>query len=169
MPASQSTPSNLAVAPFPAGGFRWGVAAASTSQDSRPLWMVFLDGTACPDTGQGVSRPEIAGADPSTHDWNPLRPFEPPQTWIATATVDSIRAGMGTTGGRPAHSACGAPQAASGRHGRQNRCWRRREEAPMSTDPDIPWNAPVEEVLTARQGSLVRIRLNRPRPINALT
>ena len=39
----------------------------------------------------------------------------------------------------------------------------------MSTDPDIQWNAPVEEVLTARQGSLGRIRLNRPRPINALT
>src|SRR5699024_10523089 len=68
-----------------------------------------------------------------------------------------------------AHLVRGAPHVASGRHGRQNRCWRRSEEAPMSTDPDIQWNAPVEAVLTARQGSLGRIRLNRPRPINALT
>src|SRR5699024_1361508 len=84
MPASQSTPSNLAVAPFPAGGFRWGVAAASTSQDSRPLWMVFLDGTACPDTSQGVSRPEIAG------DAGPLHPrLESTLTVRTTAETDS--------------------------------------------------------------------------------
>src|SRR5699024_8258901 len=83
MPASQSTPSNLAVAPLPAGGFRWGVAAASTSQDSRPLWMVLLDGTACPDTGQGVSRPEIADA-------GPLHPrLESTLTVRTTAEVDS--------------------------------------------------------------------------------
>src|SRR5690625_4888038 len=61
------------------------------------------------------------------------------------------------------------PHVATGPYGRQNRCWRRSEEASMSTDPDIQWNAPVEEVLTARQGALGRIRLNRPRPINALT
>lgn len=34
-------------------------------------------------------------------------------------------------------------------------------------EPD--WTAPIEELLVARQGSLGRIRLNRPRPINALT
>src|SRR5690625_412069 len=34
-------------------------------------------------------------------------------------------------------------------------------------EPD--WTAPIEELLVAQQGSLGRIRLNRPRPINALT
>lgn len=37
----------------------------------------------------------------------------------------------------------------------------------LTDEPD--WTAPIEELLVARQGSLGRIRLNRPRPINALT
>lgn len=37
----------------------------------------------------------------------------------------------------------------------------------LTGEPD--WTAPIEELLVARQGSLGRIRLNRPRPINALT
>ena len=37
----------------------------------------------------------------------------------------------------------------------------------LAGEPD--WTAPIEWVLVARQGSLGRIRLNRPRPINALT
>lgn len=37
----------------------------------------------------------------------------------------------------------------------------------LSGEPD--WTAPIEELLVTRQGSLGRIRLNRPRPINALT
>ncbi|WP_147915438.1 enoyl-CoA hydratase/isomerase family protein [Ruania zhangjianzhongii] len=37
----------------------------------------------------------------------------------------------------------------------------------LSGEPD--WTAPAEELLVARQGALGRIRLNRPRPINALT
>src|SRR5699024_11913557 len=100
--------------------------------------------------------------------------------WIPTAEVDSNPLRDGQSGRTPtpprsrltppaAHLVRGAPHVASGRHGRQNRYWRRSEEAPMSTDPDIQWNAPVEEVLTARQGSLGRIRLNTPRPLQALT
>src|SRR5690606_32885949 len=34
------TPSTLALAPLSSGGFRRRVAAVSSSQDSRPLWMV---------------------------------------------------------------------------------------------------------------------------------
>ncbi len=37
----------------------------------------------------------------------------------------------------------------------------------LTDEPD--WTAPIDELLVARQGSLGRIRLNRPRPINALT
>ena len=37
----------------------------------------------------------------------------------------------------------------------------------LTGEPD--WTAPIEELLVARQGALGRIRLNRPRPINALT
>ena len=37
----------------------------------------------------------------------------------------------------------------------------------LAGEPD--WTAPIDELLVAQQGSLGRIRLNRPRPINALT
>src|SRR5699024_7016048 len=89
---------------LPRGRLPLGVAAASTSHDSRPRWMVFLDGTACPDTSQGVSRPEIAGAGPlyppvriHLDGSNHRRSGFPRPKWIPSAPGWAERAHPGRT------------------------------------------------------------------------